>query len=360
MSAHLSGEDRNYLLHALGYALRGNPARRTYFLSGVLNGAKSTLLSAVHAALGDVRNNGYGMRTDVETFLLTRFGAGPSAHHAGLIGVQDARVCVTEEPPEGRKFNVKLLSDISGGTPMSIRDVHEKARPGPPGFRDRRSSPSIPAKKSGVDTKDLAFADRARILPYPPLPLPPEERDAERISDVRNLKEVRQATAALMVRYAALAASRPADPPSVEEATAQHRQERIGAAGQVHGDGTSRSPDSAATTWPFPSSWRDWLTHCGEKDGLIEGQTQTELIKLLREVVLLLPRQTNKRNVGKIYKGVRLLDESDVDESDVDDADGDDVASSGTTDSGDGCPPNVWQLGRRRIWPTTKVRRSTT
>ena len=298
----------------------------------MLNGAKSTLLSAVHAALGDVRNNGYGMRTDVETFLLTRFGAGPSAHHAGLIGVQDARVCVTEEPPEGRKFNVKLLSDISGGTPMSIRDVHE--RPGPA----RPASATVviainPGQESGVDTKDLAFADRARILPYPPLPLPPEERDAERISDVRNLKEVRQATAALMVRYAALAASRPADPPSVEEATAQHRQERIGAAGRYmekHVKVTGQRGDYMAV----PVLMERLATHCGEKDGLIEGQTQTELIKLLREVVLLLPRQTNKRNVGKIYKGVRLLDESDVD----DDTDGDDVASSGTTDSGEVAP----------------------
>ena len=324
--SHLSGEDRNYLLHALGYALRGNPARRIYFLSGILNGAKSTLLSAVHAALGDTKNNGYGMRTDVETFLLTRFGAGPSAHHAGLIGIQDARVCVTEEPPEGRKFNGKLLSDISGGTPMSIRDAHEKAGPARPATGTIFIAIN-PGQEEGVDTTDTAFADRTRILPYPALPLPPEERDAERISDVRN-KEVRQATAALMVRYAALAASRPADPPSVAEATAQHRQERIGAVGRYmerHVKVTGQRGDYMAVQVLMERL----AAHCGEKDGQIEGQTRAELIKLLREVVQRLPRQTNKRNVGKIYRGVRLLDESDVD-----DAGGGDVANSGTEADG--------------------------
>ena len=61
--SHLPGDSRDYLLGALGFALRGHPSRRFYVLLGAPRGGKSTLLEAVRAALGDVKGIGDRVRS---------------------------------------------------------------------------------------------------------------------------------------------------------------------------------------------------------------------------------------------------------------------------------------------------------
>ena len=116
--AHLERPDRHYLLSAIGYVLRGNPARRLYGLVGERSGGKSTLLAAIAAALGDVSLHGYAMAVDIKAFLASRWSGGASSHQGNLIGLQDARIAVTEEPPERGAIDVALLKDITGGRPQ--------------------------------------------------------------------------------------------------------------------------------------------------------------------------------------------------------------------------------------------------
>ena len=57
--AHLGDEEKDYLLNAVGYAVRGNPGRVWYLLLGPTGSGKTTFLRAVAAALGKADAGGY-------------------------------------------------------------------------------------------------------------------------------------------------------------------------------------------------------------------------------------------------------------------------------------------------------------
>ena len=289
--AHLTAEDKRYLLSALGFALRGNPARRLYGLAGSKGGAKSTLLNAIVAALGDVKRTGYGMRLDVEALLLTRWTGGKSAHQGQLIGLQDARIAVTEEPPANQRFNTALLKDLSGGLVQQMREVGEKAGPARPATATMFIAMNH-GQEDALDTSDEALADRARLLRYPKLTA--AEVDPERISDVTTIRKVRQAVVALLVKWAAETPKRPEAPLSVQAFTEQRRQESIGAVGQyiqANVKVTSRRTDYMSV-----KQLMDELGEAiGKTNDRIEGMTQREVLALMRELVPDLPRATNKR-----------------------------------------------------------------
>ena len=186
------------MLGALGFALRGNVARRVYGIAGERGGAKSTLFAATLAALGSARANGYGLRLDPESLVKSSWGRGGNAHHGNLMGLQDARIAVCEEPPDGRPLDAQLLNDLSGGAPAALRNVGEKMAPERPvtstiffGFN--------PGQEDVMDTSNNALADRARLLRYPRLNV---TEIPGRIVDVAELVEVRQAVVAMLVRAA--------------------------------------------------------------------------------------------------------------------------------------------------------------
>ena len=314
---HLDDQDRDYLEHALGYALRGNPARRVYGLAGPKGGGKSTLLAAIVAALGNVKGNGYGMRLDVEALLATRWTSGRSGHHGNLVGLQDARVVVTEEPPDGRRFNGALLKDLTGGTPQAFRDVGEKA----PAARAVKGTLFIamnPGQEATLDTTDDALADRVRLLPYPALPAySAGKADVERLTQVAENPDVRQAVMAMLVRWGTLATTRPADSPSVADFTAQRRRDSIGAVGQFLQDRlrvTERYGDSVNTE----ALWQTLVEELGPEDahGRLEGLDRKGMTALARELHPTLPRVQPTRR-GSVWKGVQLVAAEDPDDGDL-------------------------------------------
>ena len=74
------------------------------------------------------------------------------------------------EIPDGRgRFNAGLLKTLTGGDPDSLRDVGEKAGPSRPATATVFIAAN-PPDFDRLDLTDAALEDRARILPYPPLP----------------------------------------------------------------------------------------------------------------------------------------------------------------------------------------------
>ncbi len=311
--AHLERPDRQYLLSAIGYGLRGNPARRLYGLVGERGGGKSTLLAAIAAALGDVSLHGYSMAVDIKAFLASRWSGGASSHQGNLIGLQDARIAVTEEPPERGAIDVALLKDITGGRPQRFRDVGEKADPHRP-----VKATLIFALNTGqedvLDTRDSAFADRVRLLRYPMLKVKP---DTERITAIPETPEARQAVAALLIRHAVKTRERPDDPPSVAEYTKQRRQDSIGHVGQYIERAlrvTGKRRDCVVLDDFIEAVARE----AGGRDpkGLIEGLDRKEILALARELVPDLPRAVSRKR-QMVWRGVQHVHE-DADE-DTDD-----------------------------------------
>ena len=313
--AHLTEEDRTYLLSALGYGLRGNPARRLYGLVGERGGGKSTLLTAIVEALGDVSLHGYAMALGIDAFLATRWTGGSSAHHGNLIGLQDARLAVTEEPPDRSTVNVSLLKDLTGGRPQRFRDVGEKAEPA------RASKATIvialnTGQEYALDTKDAAFAERVRLLQYPKLR---GAVDTERITSFSEIAEARQAVAAMLVHWAVKTCSRPSDPPSVRAYTEHRRQDSIGQVGQYI-EKTLRVTDKKQDIVWLDSFIEAVSVACGGADakGLIEGLDRKEILRLARELVPALPRAKTRKG-GLVWMGVTHRPAGDAAPEPVDD-----------------------------------------
>ena len=312
--AHLAAQDRDYLLGAMGFALRGNVARRYYAIAGERGGAKSTLFTATLAALGSARANGYGLRIDPESVVKSRWGRGGNAHHGNLMGLQDGRLAFVEEPGEGRIFDAPLLNDLSGGAPAAFRNVGEKMEPERPvtctfffGLN--------PGQESSMDTSNNAAAARARLLKYPRLDV---EEIPGRIVDVAERVEVRQAWVSMLVKAAERHRTRPIDPPTVKGYTQERYEEAIGPVGQHiarYMRVTGKREDVLDADELIAA-----LEKAGgekDKDGLLDGLDRKAILQRAREVLASkdqkLPRMSRGGAGKRVYRGVRLLDDADLD-----------------------------------------------
>ena len=233
--AHLDPDLRSYILDAVAFSLRGAVGRRIYLLVGPKRGGKTTLLNAISYALGS-RDAGYSMSIPAAALAATRMSTS-NAHNAGLWGIQDCRVATVEElPGDGQRLNVGLLKSLSGGGPLSLRDVGEKAGP------QRPATATIFVACNEVDAdrlslQDEAMADRARILPYPAVPA--AKQDADLITRVTRDVRVRQALIAMLVRRSVKMgenAEPPQAPVSVVRATQERRNESLGEVGMWAAD----------------------------------------------------------------------------------------------------------------------------
>ena len=311
---HLAPEDREYLLAALGYALRGNVSRRVYGLAGERGGAKSTLFSAVLAAIGLARSEGYGLRLDPESLVKSSWGRGGNAHHGNLMGLQDARIAFCEEPPESRTVDAQLLNDLSGGAPAALRDVGAQMRP------ERPVTASIflgfnPGQEEFMDVSNNALNDRARLLRYPRLNV---TEIPDRINDVAQLVEVRQAVVAMLVSAAVRHQTRPTDPPSVQDYSRERYEDAIGPVGQ-HIARYLRVTGKREDVLDADDLIAAIEQACGgqDKDGLVDGLDRKAILQRAREVLASksekLPRMSRAGGGKRVYRGVRLLDDADLD-----------------------------------------------
>ena len=174
--AHVSSGDRDYILAAVGFALRRIPARRMYLLVGKKRSGKTTLLNAVYGCLGDVKNNGYGMSLDVQDLAPPHWNT-PNSHAGGLFGIQDAAVAIVSEAPQEDKvtFNERLVRSATGGDVLNMRDVGEKSGPGRPASAtmvmalNPSQLPGISLRTKHCGTGSKSWTTRRCRLPTPTL-----------------------------------------------------------------------------------------------------------------------------------------------------------------------------------------------
>lgn len=295
LTSHLSEEAQGYQLAALGYALRRGPGRRIYLFEGETKGGKTTFLTAVSAALGNVKANGYGVSIQNDALLSGRNSANPHGHQGGLFGIQDALVATVSELPEGKaKFNTGLLKSLDGIKPLSLRDVGEKAGEA----RPAKATIFVALNRGDVERLDLtdnALLDRVRILPYPAIP---GESDPALAATVRDNAGARQAMVVKLVKAAMAYANDPhppADIPSVSEAVEERRTASIGEVGQWllrHVKLTGNTVDRLGANELMAALAKDLPPAV---NGLYEGRTRREVLSLPRAVLPGLPKAKNMR-----------------------------------------------------------------
>ena len=312
--AHVPEAERDYLLAAVGFALRRIPARRMYLLVGEKRSGKTTLLNAVYGCLGDVKNNGYGMSLDVKDLAPPHWNT-PNSHDGGLFGIQDAAVAIVSEAPQGDKvtFDERLIRSATGGDVLNMRDVGEKSGPGRPASATMVMALN-PGQLHGISLMDEALRDRLKLMDYPPLALADADVDPMRLEAVRDNPAVRQALLALLVKACAETKGRPPQNTDTVTAAVEKRYaESIGPVGEWLKTNVSRSHGKRLYTSDL---WAAVVAEFGpEEDKKIEERTRRETIDLLRTVIGGLPGLENKGRKSH-YLGLTLAP------APVDDAEG--------------------------------------
>ncbi|POZ58448.1 DNA primase/helicase, phage-associated [Dehalococcoides mccartyi] len=110
----------DYLKRAVGYSLTGDTKNQVlFFLYGLGNNGKSTFTMTIRKLL-----DGYGERMDADDLMLKdrNSGHGPKESIANLKG---KRYVVGSEIQDGRKLDVSLLKDMTGGETIKARRLYE-------------------------------------------------------------------------------------------------------------------------------------------------------------------------------------------------------------------------------------------
>ena len=300
---HLDESKRTYLLDAFGYALRGEPARRWYFLIGQRSGGKSTLFNAVYAALGDVKANGYGQVLK-STALLKGKHRGPNEHDGLRFGLQYARIAVVGELPSRStgNYDEDFLKEVTGGEVSTMRDVGEKALPAVPVAATLFVAANPPAAER-LRLIDPALVERTRILRYPRLPAE-LTKDPHRVEAVRTTPAARQAMLALLVRHSARLAAPPEDVATVMAAGKEHRDESIGELGVWLRDNLEVT-GYVGDILTQDELWDVLVDRFRESDGKIHGLPRRATWALARDVREDLP-STKTRGGKRAYFGVQI------------------------------------------------------
>lgn len=307
--SHLSPENRAWLLGAIGWGMRGNPARRFYFFEGWGNDGKSTLFNALLESLGEYA----APPMSNAMFNGGRNGDRPDAPMAFLKTFQEVPLVFAPEPPKNG-YHWELARTVSGGDTTNARQIRGKLD-----VLRKNKYISTLFHCTNPDTRPVpppmltrALYDRVRLLEFPPIP------DRERDIDLpRKLSEpkARQSLATLVIAHAMQnLGGPPEDTPEVAANRAQMRQDSLGELGSWAKDHivpTHQNSD-ILTTDEFWEAAKEAAPEPATMDRAW-GNTRrqaTDFLKLLLEV-----SPSRGRVEGKIthyWRGHRLLSDEEL------------------------------------------------
>ena len=301
LTAHLSDDHREWLLSALGYALRGYPDRTLYLLVGPPGGGKSTFLTAVRLALGayaDALAEGALTQRNVNS---ATAGLSPE-----MEPFTRCRIVIDSDLEASARLSTGRLKKLAGGDEVKWRGLHS-------GFGDtRRVSATMFISINDDQLPSLAMDsglyERLRPLPYPEVPL--AQRDSGLRSELEQ-PEAKEAMLALLVRYAVKTKQPPAITGDVMQLRDQLLRESMGAGfcdwATTALTKTDRPVDKVTTA----DLWKGACAAAGNESPW--GYNRRTLVPALRALLDLPP--TKKiwfdGKVGNGWSGLRFAAEAD-------------------------------------------------
>ena len=306
---HLAPENRAWLLEAIGWGMRGNPARRFYFLEGAGNDGKSTLFNALLEALGEYA----APPMSNAMFSGGRNGDRPDAPMAYLRTFQEVPLVFAAEPPKFG-YNWELARTVSGSDTTNSRQIL-----GELDVRRKKKYIATLFHCTNPDTRPTpppmltrALYDRVRLLTIPEIP----ESEVDTGLPIKlGEPKARQALAALIIAHAQNnLEGPPEDTAEVAANRLQMRQDSLGELGawaQDHIVPTSQQSD-VLTTDAFWEAAKE-ASPDSVSVHLAWGNTRRQATDFLK--LLLKGSPTRGRVDGKIthyWRGHRLLSDEEL------------------------------------------------
>lgn len=154
------GEDvelRRYVQKSVGYTLTGDNKEKAFFiLKGESNSGKSVFLSVIGHVLG-----GFYKKANTDTFLF-KGNSGASAPRPDLASMINKRLVVASETNDGDRFDEKLIKDITGGEPITCRDLYKSELTYKPTFKIWLSTNTLPAVRDDSN----GVWNRVKVIPF--------------------------------------------------------------------------------------------------------------------------------------------------------------------------------------------------
>ena len=307
MLEHLGDDEREFLLDAVAYSLRGNPAGTWYLIVGPGRNGKTTFLRAVAAALGRASMRGYAFSLS-EGALLRDQNRSSNSHTEHLKHFPYSRLAYSSELPEGKnRFNVGLLKQLTGNDDLTLRGINQRSgleQPATATIFQAMNPPDL----ERLDLKDEALESRTRILSWPAFPAG-RVRDADRVNLVTTLEPAKAMLSKLVQRCMRLK-----QPPvmilSVADAVTAKRQESVGGVGEWLLERLEITADPGDFVVP-DAIWSQLYVDMEGENGKVEGMDRRDVFALMRSILGSMPPQKNRRMrstgvVQKVYEGVRF------------------------------------------------------
>ena len=294
LTANMPPEIEAYTWAALGRMMWGIPAKECYLLVGPKDSAKSTLVVAVDAALGEESD---GLKKDI--FLGGRDGKeGPTPAKAPLATNRFAYAI------EARtwKIDPEALKNATG----AVDTVTYEEKFMPPVTRKLRATIWLTGNDlPQFDWLDEALVDRLRVIRVPTL-----ARLDPRMETVIFDPVFREALLAQLVRYAGKnpVGTQPQPPPAVEAETRRHIATALGQYGAWLRDALILDNAGELT---FADMWGAWAAHMrtDPAETVIGGQSRSKAGAKLMKVMGVYGSRFRPAGGGKSaygYGGVRL------------------------------------------------------
>lgn len=156
----------HYVQKAAGYSLTGDVSQQCFFfLYGLGANGKSVFVETLLSLLGD-----YATKTSIQT-LMARDGDGSDANPA-LVALQGARLVVSSEIEEGKRWNESLVKDLTGGDRITARPLYGAPLTFTPEFKlwvYGNHKPTIRGADAGIQR-------RIKLIPFS-VTIPESKRD---------------------------------------------------------------------------------------------------------------------------------------------------------------------------------------
>lgn len=278
-------EFAGYLQRVAGYAATGLATeKKFFFLCGARDAGKSTLINALHAALG-----GYSKSVDFETWLERPQVGGT---RGDLVGLQGARFVSSVEVKKKARWDTALLKRVTGGDIVTAAAKYENEVSYLPSYTIMLAANDAPKARDDDD----GLWSRMQRIPFT-RSIPPEEQ----ISGMREKLSEPTCAAAILawVVEGCLAWQRQGvgSCPRVEQSTADYRKENdwLGAFLELY----ELDPESII---PAPAFRAQYEAYCAQ-----EGQYKESTKELAAQLSARMPgvRYVMVRG-ARIWRGLRL------------------------------------------------------
>lgn len=246
----------DYIQRAAGYAIHGEATERALFFTyGPPGSAKSTLIDALGAMLGD-----YHMATSPDTWLVQ---AQTGGNRGDLVRLAGSRLVTAVEFKEGSKFDEALIKSVTGGDAVTAAAKYEAEVTIQPTFTLWFAANDSPAIRSG----DEGMWARMRRIPFNHV-IPKEQQDKSIKRQLKNDPTCRAAVLAWAVAgFTKWQAEGLGSAPAIEQSTKEYQEEMDPIRDFIEGELVFH-PDADSTPKEIRLAYDQWAKEEGVKKTL--------------------------------------------------------------------------------------------